>query len=194
MATPTSVQRRTPHHPTVRIRDHLTALLAAGMSRGDITAATNIQASTLYEILHLTHPKVKHHTATQILNLRPKPAAGPGCVPALGTIRRLQALTAYGYGVPALTKLTGLASSGLRALLRSERQWVRSNTRRRVAAVYERLSTTPGPSDIARQQGITHGWAPPAAWDDIDNPAEQPQGVRHPNQAAPCRTNQRKVA
>lgn len=177
MVTPTPAQRRTPHHPTATIRDHLTALLNAGMTRKHITATTGIGAATLYEILHLTRPKVKHHTATQILALRPQPASAAGQVPALGTIRRLQALTAYGYPLRRLAALTGVAASGIRALLRSERRWVHSNTQRRVAATYERLSITPGPSEVARRTGRGNGWAVPAAWDDIDNPESRPAGA-----------------
>jgi hypothetical protein len=54
-------------------------------------------------------------------------------------------------------------------------------TAERIAAIYESLCMVvpTGPYALRNQRiGERHGWPPPLAWDDIDNPYEQPKGAR----------------
>ena len=50
---------------------------------------------------------------------------------------------------------------------------------RKVAAVYDELCMTPGPSKIAAAKARHMGFAPPLAWDEttIDDPTATPRGV-----------------
>lgn len=113
----------------------------------------------------------------------------PGHVPAIGAARRLQALAAIGYEAAHLAPMLGVGPVAVR---RWRSHTTPTITRRRhndIAALAARLDGTQGPSRRARTIALHQSWAPLAAWDDIDNPDEQPQGALNLNH-----TNQRKVA
>lgn len=54
-------------------------------------------------------------------------------------------------------------------------------SREAIVAAYDRLQYAPPPSgpmaERTRRWAASQRWAPPAAWDNIDNPREQPKGV-----------------
>ena len=100
----------------------------------------------------------------------------PGLVPALGTVRRLQALQAIGYGYPRLARETGIPEKSLRNPT-YRGSWVYRATAEAVAVAYERLCMTPldGPyARRSRNMAANKGWLPPLAWDAIDDPDERP--------------------
>ncbi|HEY0889348.1 MAG TPA: hypothetical protein VGE38_07045 [Nocardioides sp.] len=101
---------------------------------------------------------------------------GPRLVDSTGSIRRLRALAAIGWPWPALD----LMPCGQVWQL-TRRDTIRRDTAERIAEVYDRLSMTPGPSIRAVRRAAANGWAPPLAWNDIDNdPAPcLPTGARH---------------
>lgn len=103
-------------------------------------------------------------------------------VPALGTHRRIHALQALGWRLGdidcALGK--GFRTSHTHNLLCQDA--VHLDTAIAVAAVYERLSMTPGPSETTRKRAKRWGYAPPLAWDCIDDPDEQPRGWEYAGQ------------
>lgn len=100
----------------------------------------------------------------------------PLMVDATGTHRRLQALMAIGWSLPAIAARLGDRGPNIRRVLLAPRL-----TRRfadRIAAVYEDLCMIrPVGHDrtsiaaIARTRifAARRGWLPPLAWDDIDN-------------------------
>ncbi|MFD5220283.1 hypothetical protein ACFWMH_21865 [Streptomyces tendae] len=106
-------------------------------------------------------------------------------VPAVGTVRRLQALAVAGWPTSRLSRETGLTPYRLMLLLKGITQVATREEARTVAAVYVRLGgASPGLCGVshiaaraARERAGTAGWAPPAAWDDdtIDDPAAIPQ-------------------
>jgi hypothetical protein len=97
----------------------------------------------------------------------------PRKIPSIGVQRRIRALMALGWTAQHIADVAGWSRreyvAGL--LLRNA---VLATTAERVSAVYDELSMKPGPSDEARRRASAKGWAPPLAWTDIDNPAEQP--------------------
>lgn len=101
---------------------------------------------------------------------------GPRKVSALGTQRRLQALRALGWSLDDIAVACGYTGGGaFRYLLKSDT--VTRATAAKVAAVYEQLALTTPTSHRApfcRRHAARQGWPPPLAWDDIDNPDEQP--------------------
>lgn len=109
-------------------------------------------------------------------------AGGRLVIDATGTKRRLRALMALGWTGPQLDAAMGRAPTFTAKLLcRSPR--VNRVTADLVATVYEQLSMRlpddePAPNrqliNRTRNQARRKGWAPPLAWDDIDNPAEEP--------------------
>ena len=70
-------------------------------------------------------------------------------------------------GVPAAQLVT-----------RPDRGWVAAAGWRRTRDVYDRLSMTPGPSQVCRDRARARGYLPPLAWDDdsIDDPRAVPAG------------------
>lgn len=103
---------------------------------------------------------------------------GPRRVDALGTVRRLRALAALGHTFATIASVAGLDRWALTALARDGRAVVNIDTARGVANAYDTLSGTPAaPSryaTLARNAAQRRGWAPPAAWLDIDDPADTP--------------------
>jgi hypothetical protein len=115
--------------------------------------------------------------------------APEGTVPAVGTVRRLQALAVMGWPAARLSRETGLSTYLIHRLTSGALSTVTVAEHRAVATVYDRLSTASpglcGVSHIAaratRDRAAAAGWAPPAAWDDdtIDDPAAIPQWTGH---------------
>jgi hypothetical protein len=102
-----------------------------------------------------------------------------GFIGTLGATRRLQALTAIGWTGDHITNRLGGAASRMTisGITRGGRGGIRPDIATAIDDVYRALHLTPGPSDFARRRAARHGWAAPAAWDDIDDPHEQPKGV-----------------
>jgi hypothetical protein len=105
----------------------------------------------------------------------------PGCVNHLGTMRRLQALAALGWPLDALAAELDMSPGHVKDLRCHGRgDVVYRTTAARVAAVYERLSGTPGSSERVRRYAARQDWPSPMAWDevDIDDPAARAYGRR----------------
>lgn len=100
-------------------------------------------------------------------------------VPAVGTVRRLQALAWMGWPAYVLAPMAGYRS-GEALLNLHRRQWVCSATARRVSDLYDALSMRPGPSETTRRRARARGWVSPLCWDDevIDDPAASPTTAR----------------
>lgn len=98
-------------------------------------------------------------------------------IDATGTRRRLQALMAIGHNAPAVAAVCAL-SPDMISYLRKPSPVTRPNVHRKTAAqvvkAYEVLSMQPGSDSKARKHAARLGYHPPLAWDDIDNPLEQP--------------------
>lgn len=112
----------------------------------------------------------------------------PRAVPVLGTQRRIRALMALGWTTTDIADAAGLChrakvSQILNGQNGKPAQWVTRTTADRIAAVYERLSMRIPPHTRARARTRTiatsRGYAPPLAWDNIDDPDEQPAGTTH---------------
>jgi hypothetical protein len=96
-------------------------------------------------------------------------------VAAFGAARRLQALAAIGWPDATLALEVGVTRQCIRHW--RETPHLAARNLRRVVALYDDLSMTPGPSDWWRRRAAEQGWAPPLAWDDetIDDPQAGPQ-------------------
>lgn len=105
-------------------------------------------------------------------------------VPAVGSRRRLQALMTLGWTSPQLADHLGWDPKEVWRKL-SVRERVTATSAEQIAELYERLwdSRPPTPRSWQAVRAMTktlnnarrRGWAPPMAWDDIDDPNERPK-------------------
>lgn len=101
-------------------------------------------------------------------------------VPAVGARRRLQALAYMGWSPEAIAVRIGSHYRPLLKIRAGERGRVRLSTHQRIDSVFTELATVHAPGHsgaVTRGHAVVRGYAPPHAWDDIDNPAERPKGV-----------------
>lgn len=94
----------------------------------------------------------------------------PACyVPTHASQRRIQALQAIGYPRKHLATELGYAHPSHASLQPVFwRPSIRSELAEQITALYDRLSGTPGPSEIAQRRARAAGYHAPLDWDDID--------------------------
>lgn len=107
-------------------------------------------------------------------------------VDSLGTTRRLRALYALGWTSTEISARLDVSAARVSHLIAGRQSKVHHTTAARVDALYNALSmTVPQDAehltahqvrvhDRQRRQSAAKGWAPPLAWDDIDDPDEAP--------------------
>jgi hypothetical protein len=161
------------------VRTHVQRLMDAGMLAEHIATAAGLGPATVSEIRRGQRDKMKWETAKALFTVQPQ--AG-WTVPALGTIRRARALVALGWTFYEIEQRAGLSRGYLRLVChsRGEQGRVLATSAMAVADTYEDMSMTPGPSGRQRSFARNRGWAPPLAWNNIDDPDERPKGCAQP--------------
>lgn len=164
--------------PAARAVEEIARLRRNGWSLRRIEAATRIGRDHIQRILGRTSRPLKRVRWATYIALRDladaPPLAGGQLVDATGTWRRLHALIALGYPQTWLARELGLGRA-----LQLNRERVTVRNAEKVAALYDRLSMTPGPSERTRVMAWRKGYLPPLAWDDedLDDPDAWP-GLR----------------
>lgn len=97
----------------------------------------------------------------------------PKHIDSTGTRRRLQALAVLGWRWEDIGARLGTTSQAVQSRA-VEDTVVHRDTAARYAAVYRELCERPGPSRITASRAAAKGWHGPLAWQDIDDPACQP--------------------
>lgn len=175
--------------PNERVIRYVWRLRYAGMTDTQIREQAQLTPPHLYQIIRTKAP-VRYSTAARIFAI-PVPAMndGPnrnGChVPGLGTLRRLQALTAEGWPAKELEKRIGTGAGYVSYLLRGDGSGtVRLFTAAAIRTLFADLDGQ-RPEDhgvpaahakTARNRAAKSGWPGAAYWDqdDFDNPDFQP--------------------
>jgi len=155
------------------LRDHVAALVAAGMSfRAIALSAGWSHRNGLAATIKRT--RVKPRTLARVLAVR------LDCVDATGSRRRLQALAVNGWTMDYFARQLGHRTCTVRALANGQTSTVRVNTKDAIRDLYETLWDQPGPSKRTAAIAKGKGWLPALAWDDdlIDRPEYQPEDVR----------------
>lgn len=172
-----------PPVPAAPVAEHIEALHDAGLSYATIGELAGVPSKTVLEIRR--NRTVRPLTAERLLGV-PLPdhpwrvAPDAALVSPLGSRRRVQALLAIGHTQADLDVELGHDRRCFRVhvLLNADTPYVRALTARRVAEVYERLHMVEPPDTYgarrAKLRAQRRGWAPPMAWDDIDDPNENP--------------------
>lgn len=158
------------------------ALRAAGMTDGEIDAAANLKSGRLNFIIRTGKP-IRYYTAARILAVpvpdnTGEPTRNGAFVPRLGTVRRLQALTADGWPATELEQLFGTGQGYVSYFLRGQGgDIVRLYTAAAVRHLCHNLQGTEphgnrGAITSAWKRAARNGWAGTAYWDDddYDNP------------------------
>jgi ribosome-binding protein aMBF1 (putative translation factor) len=102
-------------------------------------------------------------------------------VPSIGTQRRLQALQWLGYSQNELARRLKTNPDRVNRLARRP-MGIQREFAKAIADLFEQLCMAPLPApspsvNRARSMARSQGWVPPMAWDDIDDPDEQPKGL-----------------
>lgn len=98
-------------------------------------------------------------------------------VPAVGSLRRIQALHALGWTGPQIAEAADISINTMRSIGYHDSGTVRTTTAAKIDAAYERLAMVRPEgkyADRARRMARRRGWAPPLAFDNIDDPSERP--------------------
>lgn len=96
-------------------------------------------------------------------------------VDGTGTARRLQSLVAAGHSQRRIAAELGISEARVHQLARRHHRAVARTTEAAVMDLFRRLDGTPGTSAYARTCAKRHGWVDAAAFDNIDDPLEQPK-------------------
>lgn len=103
-----------------------------------------------------------------------------------GVTRRLQALQAIGWSKNQIARATGLNPVTIQKVTNDDDSFIHSSTVARIVATYKKLSDVQPPQrnpdqirqvTLLRHGAQQRGYAPPAAWDNIDID-DQPHGLR----------------
>jgi hypothetical protein len=159
------------------MRDHVQALLAAGMSfRGIALTAGWKSRNSLASSLE--RDRVTRKTFERVMAINPESDMRRfGYVDATGSSRRLQALVAIGWTTREITRRLGGKDHGTVCDITScNNTTIRRATADAIRAIFDELWDKPGPSRISAQRAAKRGWVVPLAWDDesIDDPAATP--------------------
>jgi transcriptional regulator with XRE-family HTH domain len=178
-----------PFTDAAPVRQHMQELSAAGIGRRRMMALTGISSGSLTKLLYGQRgsppsSKIRTETAEKILAIQPETEVPPKFVDSAGARHRLQALAAARWSQSALAERLGdVSQSTITAIMRGDQ--ITPKTDQAVRELYSRLWDQPPPerrpserSAAARAGNHARrmGWAPPAAWEDmeLDRPGGKP--------------------
>ncbi|MFD9053328.1 hypothetical protein [Streptomyces zaomyceticus] len=113
-------------------------------------------------------------------DLPPPAFERPSHVTETGLLRRLRAMCAAGWTLPAIALAGATTAKSLTDFTRTRTST--PSVRGAILTAWSRLSHQPGPSHRARRRAAAKAWDPPLAWDEhsIDDPDAAPNGTRTP--------------
>jgi AraC-like DNA-binding protein len=153
-------------------RNHVHTLMGHGWSLRAIAGAAGLSPAAVHRV-HQDRHNINRTTAAKILAIsldslpeQPSQAVTEPFVPRVGTVRRIQALLFMGHSHADMTARSGIATANVQ---HQQGRWVTRSTHDAIAALYDDLWMTPGPSTKAQSFARRYGYAGPLAWDDIDH-------------------------
>lgn len=171
------------------ILTRLDDLAALNINPSAIAQAVGVDDSAIRYLYDNRPPVVQQATYDRLINLHPADIVTP-----FGLGRRIRALAALGWPVSYLARETGLDKEPLRRLRDGiPQQYVQAHVRDAILAAYDRLQmrgpeihTTPDRRAVSRALNTArkNRWAPPLAWDNIDDPYEVPDATYAPTKRA----------
>lgn len=159
---------------STQTRVHMERLQAAGWSTAQIARKAKLSHSTLSDI-SAGRPRISRETAAAVLNIHIGPPVEAPPVDAVGTVRRLRALLYIGHSLRRIASHADMSIAKLGKLAAGQFSKVSPQTAESIARAYRLLSSAPGTSPQSRGHARRNGWHGPLAWDDIDDPAAEPE-------------------
>jgi len=173
------------------VRDHVRALMRAGIGWQRVAHLAGVQAAVIERILYEvsgrpTTRRVRHEHAAKILAVQPCRAHySPGrLVDVTGSRRRIHALAAVGWPARYIAARYGLNANRISAI--TNQKYVQLHTAQDIARIYEEIrGVDPEQEGVppvavlrSRQRAERAGWPRPDQWDgDIDDPAADPNAT-----------------
>lgn len=159
------------------------------MSLAAIGRAAGVSDGYVSRLMRGEIPTVGLTNATGLINAinnHDLGALGGGYVDVRPSSNRLRALTRLGYTQRALEDITGLTRNCLAPILYRKIPRIHSTTHATIRDAYDtHAMRIPAGATRGEKTGIararrfaeTNGWAPPFAWDDIEQPDAAPVGM-----------------
>jgi len=166
-----------------RLRERLQKFYDRGFSTAAMAATAGISATTVQNILNHRHSKTRFESFGRLKTMTHEdiflsPPNG-SFVGSYATKRRIEALMCLGWrraDIDPLLEKLGCKKYSSQVFYRTEER-IDVFNHRAMAQVYETLAYIEGPSEQTKKSSQTKGWAPPMAWDNIDDFYEKPKGV-----------------
>lgn len=165
-------------------REHVQGLRAAGMGLRWIAERSGVSHGALSKLVYGASgrppsARIDKDLAARLLAVRADvdTLAGGATTPAVGVVRRVQALAVLGWSVAQVCARAGVDRQAVDAVLGGARARISVRHARAIRAVYEDLWDTAPPetnqrekiaASRSRSRAAAARWAPPAAWDDAD--------------------------
>lgn len=174
-------------------RQHIRGLMDQGMGWKRVAKAAGLAPSSVYAILWAQDSKSRTRPMRKQINKAMEATllaveldlADHMIIDNLGSLRRLRALVAMGWSQKRLAKILGMQPANFGTVIHGRREGITVKTAKRIDEVFTDLwDKTPDATTRFEQAGITRakreadakGWVTAAAWDDIDDPDEEPKG------------------
>lgn len=167
-------------------REHVLKLMSMGLSHGTIALRAGMPNSGMQSLLGVKSnakqvKRIHRRTAARILRVTYAPIVGLHFTAATGSRRRLQDLALRGFGAAEVAALCGIQKHTITEVRNGLRSLVRFETEQAIADMHKRLEGC-GPTRTVNQKSVmtvarNAGYAPLAAFDDINNQNERPKGI-----------------
>lgn len=171
---------RTPLADATAVTAHLQRCMAVGMTLHQLVTLTGLPQRTLWELREGLRDRCTQAVWGAIMGVTPAPS-DQGVVDATGSIRRVRGLMVAGWSSAQIGAAAGLSKNSILNISKGRNESVRHSTLVAIEQATRELFSSPPPSGrVASGIATTSrrkGWAPLAAWDDIDDPSDRPHGV-----------------
>lgn len=161
--------------PIEEVLPHILMLRASGMSQTLIARQAGVSQAVISYITTGRNKTVQTEKAKKILAVRPRRFDGNAERPAIGSIRRIRALYSLGHSRAVISTLSGLSVASITLLAEGRWKVIDNEAATSLAATYRQLMHKRGDSWKNERRAAAERWAGPLAWDDIDDPNEQPE-------------------
>lgn len=160
--------------PIEEVLPHVKMLRASGMSQTLIARQAGVSQAVISYITTGRNKTVQAEKARRILAVQPRRFDGNAERPALGSTRRIRALYSLGHSRADISALSGLSKASISALADGRWKILDNKAATALANAYRQLALKRGTSWKNERRAAAEGWHGPLAWDDIDDPNEQP--------------------